>query len=305
MAMSDQIAVHLPSSLTRRAVLLGGASAFALAACSSKSSGSTSETTLPKPTASLLAFFPLNDYITAQVPQRIAFGVANPGGGMSTNTPSSLVFTIAGPGGSHTTKTVAAHRKDLPWAYYPIEFTPAKAGNHTVSATVDGDNVTATFAVGAKGSSDVPGPTDKLPSMKTPTTTDHLGVKPICTQDPPCPLHTISLDAALKAGKPVAYLVATPKFCQTGVCGPVLDVLQSVTKRYEGRVTFIHQEVYQSAAQAAEKGTAAKLTDAVTKLNLTSEPVLFITGRDGVISHRLDAAFDANELGRALDAALA
>lgn len=285
--------------------MLGGASVIALAACSSKSSGKSASDSSAKPTASLLALFPLNDYITAGVPQRIAFGVANPSGGMAKSGPNPLTFTITGPDKTSTTQAVAMHGKELTYAYYPITFTPAKAGNYTVAATVDGDRVTSTFTVGAKGSSNVPGPTDKMPALASPTAAATLGIDPICTQDPPCPLHTVSLKDALGKNTPIAFLVATPKFCQTGICGPVLQVLETTAKDYAGKVTFIHQEVYQSAKAAAEDGANAPLATTVKELNLQSEPVLWIIGRDGTIQHRLDAAYDSVELRKALDGVLA
>ena len=293
--------------MTRRAVLVSGAAALTLAACSSKSdgggAGSADDTTAP--TASLLALFTPNGYITAQAPQRLAFAIADPQGGMTKTGPNPLTFTITGPGGTHSTQRAAAHSQGLPYTYYPLHFTPPKAGDYTAEATVDGSKATATFAVVAKGAADVPGPTDKLPAMQTPTVANHLGVDPICTQDPVCKLHAVSLNDALGQGKPVAYLVATPKFCQTGICGPVLDVLEATAPDYVDKITFIHQEVYQSAKQAAEKGNAATLTKAVQALKLQSEPVLFVTGRDGVIRHRLDTAYDRTELRQVLDDVLA
>ena len=289
-----------PAQFTRRAVLLSGAGAALLAACGSSPSSRATATT--SSSTSLLAFFPVNDYLTAGAAQRAAFGVADAGGGLSATAPASLRLTLTGPGGFVQHINVTAHRKDLPWSYYPVAFTPPKAGSYTASAVVDGSKATATFTVAAKGASEVPGPTDAMPKLETPTTGNTLGVDPICTADPVCPLHTVSLDAALAEAKPVAYLVATPKFCQTGICGPVLDVLLSVRDRYAGRITFIHQEVYQSATDAAEKGAAAKLTKAVTDLGLTSEPVLFLVGKDGVVASRLDGAYDADELTGRLDA---
>ncbi len=292
--------------LTRRAVLAGGAAAVVLAACGSKGDGDTSSRdTSPAATASLLALFPLNDYITAGVPQRIAFGIADPGGGLTAKGPSTLRFTITDPSGATSTQQVPGHSKGLPYTYYPIHFTPSKGGNFTAATKIDGSEVSSTFTVGAKGSSDVPGPTDALPPMKSPTTQDHLGIDPICTQDPQCPLHTTSLDAALAGKKPVAYLVATPKFCQTGICGPVLEVLEKTAPAYDGKITFIHQEVYRSAKEAAEKGTAAPLAPQVEQLHIQSEPVLFITDSSGVIRHRIDTAYSQTELRAALDDVLA
>ncbi len=249
-----------------------------------------------------MALFPLNDHITAGVPQRIAFGLADPrGGGLSADGPDQVDFTIVAPDGSTTTQTATAHHQDLPFVYYPIRFTPDAAGNFTVEAVVEGDEVNAVFTIAEEGASPVPGPGDPLPSMASPTVEAHLGVDPICTRDPHCDLHQVSLDTALGEARPVVYLVATPKFCQMGVCGPVLDVLESVVGDYADRVTFIHQEVYRSATEAAEKGAAATLTEQVEQLELLSEPVLFITDRDGVIRHRLDTAYDRVELTESLE----
>ena len=40
------------------------------------------------------------------------------------------------------------------------------------------------------------------------------GIDPICTHDPVCPLHDVTVADALEDGRPVALLVATPAFCQ-------------------------------------------------------------------------------------------
>ncbi|MGE0307777.1 MAG: hypothetical protein AB7Q27_18680, partial [Acidimicrobiia bacterium] len=39
------------------------------------------------------------------------------------------------------------------------------------------------------------------------------------------------------------YLVGTPAFCQTGICGPVLDVMIDIAADYPD-LQFIHAEVY-------------------------------------------------------------
>ena len=143
-----------------------------------------------------------------------------------------------------------------------------------------------------------------MPTLTTPTNEKTLDVDPICTQDPPCSYHATSLDVALKGKRPTAYLIATPKFCQSGICGPVLEVMEAVGSTYGGQIALIHQEVYQSATEAAENGANATLTKALLDLNVTSEPVLFLIGRDGVIRQRLDAAFDKKELRAGFDGLL-
>src|SRR3546814_12918171 len=68
-------------------------------------------------------------------------------------------------------------------------------------------------------------PGDAIPAVATPTPTDARGVNPICTAEPACPLHDVSLADALGEGRPIALLVATPAFCQIAICRPVLALL--------------------------------------------------------------------------------
>lgn len=293
-------------SLTRRAVLVGGASAFVLAACGS--SGSSGDGDSPDPgaeqaTVALAPLFGQNGYITAEVPQRVAFHAMFMDGATDDTAPDELEITLSVDGHDPIVETVKAHGRSLAPAptYYPVYFTPPAGGRYTASATLDGQEVSTVFDVGDKGSSDIPGPGDALPAMVTPTTEDHRDVDPICTQTPECQLHAVSLDAALGDDLPVAYLVATPKFCQTGSCGPVLDVLEEVAADYDGKVTFIHQEVYQSADEAAEDGANAEVTDPLKEMNMISEPVLYITASDGVLAYRFDTVYDGTELRAALD----
>lgn len=251
-----------------------------------------------------MGLFNPDNYLTVGVPQRISFAVANAGGGVSLDTPATMTFKLEHPSGKKKNFTAKVHNKNLPFSYYQFDYVLPEKGNYFTSSTVDGHEVSAAFAVGAKGSSPVPAPMSTMPSLVTPTVTDPHGIDPLCTNDPPCPLHSVSLDAALAEKKPVAYLVATPKFCQTGICGPVLDVLLSEQSAYADKVTMIHQEVYQSATEAAEKGANATLAPALKELGLVSEPVLFLIGRDGIVTRRLDSAYDSVELRAGLDALL-
>src|SRR5438132_1411319 len=87
--------------------------------------------------------------------------------------------------------------------------------------------------------------TRSSPPNPTPTTANHLGVNPICTHDPVCPFHSVSLDQAIGGTRPIALLVSTPAFCQVAICGPVLDLFikRKATFAAQG-ITVIHAEVY-------------------------------------------------------------
>src|SRR5262249_33161322 len=111
-------------------------------------------------------------------------------------------------------------------------------------------------------------PGEAAPRDASPTTTDTLGVDPICTRSPACPLHTQSLSTVIGAGKPVAALFATPARCQSQYCAPVLDEFLDVIKGYGDQLVPVHIEIYQ-------KSTGTALVPTVDAWKLTSEPWLF------------------------------
>jgi hypothetical protein len=136
-----------------------------------------------------------------------------------------------------------------------------------------------------------------MPSFPTPTTDDAKGVDPICTHQPPCPFHELSLDEALTNGKPTVLLVGTPAYCATGICGPVLELLERVATGYGDKVNIIHAEVYTD-------DTLQTTTQAVQSLGLDYEPALFIADASGTLVSRLDVVYDADELNESLTAVL-
>jgi hypothetical protein len=137
---------------------------------------------------------------------------------------------------------------------------------------------------------------DVLPPFDTPTFDDARGIDPICTQRPdPCPLHDVTLTEALALGKPVVYLVGTPAYCATGTCTPALEGVLKVRDQVGDAITFVHSEIYTD-------DSLATVAPAVTALNMTYEPALFITNAQGVLVDRLDAVFDEVEVRESLEA---
>ena len=118
-------------------------------------------------------------------------------------------------------------------------------------------------------------------STQTPTDANPMGVAQLCTRDPDCGMHDVSLDAALREGRPVVLTFATPAYCQTAVCGPSVSVLEQVrTSQDWGDVAFMHCEVYADEGQT--------VTQAVADWKLPSEPWLFTIDREGVVAARAD-----------------
>jgi hypothetical protein len=184
------------------------------------------------------------------------------------------------------------HDANIDPPYWPFRVDIADTGIYSLvieGGTQDGAGVQimdpATISIPLIGTS--------LPGFDTPTIANARGVNPLCTRTPePCPLHDITLNEALKLGKPIAYLVGTPAHCQTGTCAPALDALLSMRELVGDRLTMLHTEIYTD-------DTATIVAPAVEALNMTYEPALFITDAKGVLVERFDAIFDEVEITEA------
>ena len=98
--------------------------------------------------------------------------------------------------------------------------------------------------------------------------------------------------------KPALILFATPAFCASRVCGPVVDILEQTRAKYgKDDVAFIHNEIYR------ENRVDQGLRPEPAKFRLPTEPWLFVIGRDGRVVERIEGAFSAEEAEKALERA--
>jgi hypothetical protein len=196
----------------------------------------------------------------------------------------------------------AATEADPFAAVYAAQVPFKRPGGYSILAVtqVDGKNVAAPgqIKVVAARKDRIPGVGDRAPKVKTDTLGTARGdVASIDTRVPPSDMHAQSF-ADVVGRKPVALLFATPQLCQSRVCGPVVDVALELKAKYGDRVEFIHQEVY--ADNDPNKG----LREPLRRFNLPTEPWLFIVGRDGRITARLEGSFGLSAFERALKTAL-
>ena len=217
-------------------------------------------------------------------------GVLTAGAGL--DIPGTLSFTVTdidGNGiGLDGPLVVKSHVTDVPQPYWPLEVTIDGPGIYVVNL-VGSDKPGSSIQILDREEVAVPLVGDPLPPVDTPTVSDARDVDPICTREPACPLHDVTLREALTLGKPVAYLLGTPAYCQTGTCSPALDAILEVRDKVGDAVTFIHAEIYTDR-------TATAPAKAVTDYAMKYEPALFITDAKGVLTDRLDAIFDADEV---------
>ncbi|HWB68450.1 MAG TPA: hypothetical protein VG518_00580 [Solirubrobacterales bacterium] len=148
-----------------------------------------------------------------------------------------------------------------------------------------------------KSTANPPDVGEPAPRVHTPTPADVGGdLSRIDTRIPPDDMHEDL--AAVLGRKPVALVFATPQFCQSRICGPVVDEQEQVKQRFGDRVAFIHMEIYN------ENNPAKGVRPQVKAFRLPSEPWLFVIDRHGIIRTRIEGAWGIPELEKALREAL-
>ncbi len=122
----------------------------------------------------------------------------------------------------------------------------------------------------------------------------------ICSNTPPCQLHSTSIADALAPGtKPLVLLFATPALCTSATCAPELDAVQQLRSTYAEQANFIHVEIYQFPF---EQQRTAK---AVDEWHLPSDPWTFIVDKTGIVRDRFEGAAPLEELEPSLKSILA
>lgn len=135
---------------------------------------------------------------------------------------------------------------------------------------------------------------EPAPRVHTPTAADVGGdLAKIDTRIPHDQMHSVDLAEAL-GKQPVVLLFATPQFCQSRVCGPVVDEAEQVHQTDGQGVAFIHMEIYK------DNNPSLGARPQVKAFGLESEPWLFVIDRHGIIRTRIEGAWGVPELERAL-----
>ena len=231
----------------------------------------------------------------AGVPYRLGFFVAdnaNNAAPVALDSPLTLRIALQGNAFGPVLDTVV-HANGPEPNYALTTYTFPVPGTYNVRASFKGHSLALPLTVTPPSASATPTVGQHMVSVATPTPADHRGVNPICTAQPACPFHAVSLDAALAAHRPVALQFATPALCQSRFCGPVLSNLVAVSGPWRDRVAFIHSEIYTDLSGRTS-------TPPVTAYHLVHEPLLFLAGIDGIVKARIDNGYDRAEATSAL-----
>ncbi len=173
---------------------------------------------------------------------------------------------------------------------------------------------------------------DPAPRSRQLTVNDVADISEIDTSFPPrIPMHNLTIADAVATGKPVIVAFATPAFCETRTCGPVMEtVMDPLYEKYKEQAVFIHIEPYflkeareskglcavpvfnlELARQGLTEGpgpcptlSADQLPPPSESWNLTSEPIVFVIDRQGNIARKFEGIVGPQEVEPALQQAL-
>ena len=138
---------------------------------------------------------------------------------------------------------------------------------------------------------------DPAIASKTPTLASTGGdTSKLTTRTPPDEsLLRYSVAGSLHANAPFVVTFATPKFCASRTCGPVVDVVEEVQRRLDDDdVRFIHVEVYE------DNDPAKGFNRWVKEWKLPTEPWTFLVNGKGTIVDRFEGTVSVNELETAV-----
>jgi hypothetical protein len=180
---------------------------------------------------------------------------------------------------------------------YVVRLRVTRPGRYWLVAEPAGSKIQALGSIDVSRRSESVALGAKAPASATPTlATTHGATAPLTTRVPPDRvLLRYSIADSLAAHKPFVVTFATPRFCTSRTCGPVVDVVDYVRRRLSrAGVRFIHVEVY------TRNRPGLGYNRWMRQWGLHSEPWTFLVGRDGRIKAKFEGSVSAPELESAV-----
>ena len=150
------------------------------------------------------------------------------------------------------------------------------------------------------------------PRSESPTATTLQGVRRISTDpNPYAAAYMATVGEAVTSGRPSIVFFATPAFCQTGYCGPTIELVKTVAREYEDRVAFVNVEPYElhetvdGLRPVLDPDGRLKPVAAARDYGIPVEPYLFLVDARGDVFAKFEGIVGGDELRAAIEDALA
>ncbi len=172
----------------------------------------------------------------------------------------------------------------------------------TYQATIDAEGFATAGPVGFVAFDDSPliEAGEKAPASETRTSAEFPNLSIITSDPDPDPaMYEMTVAEAVSDGTPAVIVFATPGFCTSATCGPLLDQVKALRTGYEG-IDFVHVEIYEDLqVESTEDLTTVPAT---TEWGLPSEPWVFVVDDSGDVTAAFEGAASDTELTAAIDA---
>ena len=141
---------------------------------------------------------------------------------------------------------------------------------------------------------------------------DPPGVRRISTDpNPYAAAYTATVGEAVTSGRPSIVFFATPAFCQTGYCGPTIELVKTVAREYEDRVAFVNVEPYElhetvdGLRPVLDADGRLQPVAAARDYGIPVEPYLFLVDARGDVFAKFEGIVGGDELRAAIEDVLA
>jgi len=184
------------------------------------------------------------------------------------------------------------------WVAYPALPQAGLWGLRATITLADGRLTTADFVVEATDTPEGIAIGQPAASTRQQVFADQSDLRKLTSDPEPDPaLYQMTIAEALQTGKPTVLTFATPAFCQTRFCAPVIQVVKTARQRYTDTANFIHIEVWADFA-------TQRLNPALAEWHLSSEPWTYVLDRKGYVVAALAGPISLAELQSWLDTSL-
>jgi hypothetical protein len=184
------------------------------------------------------------------------------------------------------------------WVAYPQLPQAGYWGFRALITMEDGSQEQAQFTVQVMEHSSSPAVGSEAPASQNRTLKTEPDIHNLSSGAEPNPgLYEMTVAEAISSGRPTVVVLATPGFCTSQLCAPVVDSVEAVYPEFKDRVNFIHLEIYKDFDPLVE-------SDEVKEWKLTSEPWTFVLDRQGKVAAKFGGPLGSKELTESLSSLL-
>lgn len=189
---------------------------------------------------------------------------------------------------------------------------PGEWGAEVALDLPDGTRMTQRLRFGVYPEGGTPAIGDQAPRSDSLTATTPDEVRFVSTDASPYPgAYDKTVAQTVTSGLPSLVFFATPAFCQTGFCGPTVELVKSVARDYLGDIEFVNVEPYKmhvtgnGLQSLLDADGRLQPVQAALDFGIPVEPYLFVVDANDDIFAKFEGVVGDEELRAALEDVLA